>query len=66
MNIICTRKNYQLRCRVTKFAEDLYSVDFDQLWPEAQHPHWRHVAQFNLTSAELANLGEVLLHEAQQ
>jgi len=64
--IVRSLPNYQLRARVThSMGSANRSLELEQLWPEAQHPHWRRVAQFNLSCEELRGFAQCLLDAAE-
>ncbi len=60
--IVRSLSNYQLRARLIQPQGGGHCcLEFEQLWPEAQHPHWRRVAQFNLSREELRDFAQYLL-----
>lgn len=60
--LIVDKPGYQLDLSVSPVQDSrLLSVDLQQRWPQAQHPHWRRVCQLNLTKEEAARFAAALL-----
>lgn len=52
--LIVDRPDFQLEAKTTPAGQDRYSFELWQRWPKAEHPHFRHICQLNLTGAEVA------------
>lgn len=60
--LIADRPDFQLDLTVAPVpGSNLLSVDLQQRWPKAQHPHWRRICQLNLTREEAARFSAALL-----
>lgn len=58
--MIVQRLHYELNVTTRPSLPGRTAVDFYQHWPQALHPHWRHICQLQLTRDELLKLSEVL------